>query len=151
MEKIYKILLAAGALICILLFFIDIYLGATGVIILVALAMSVYIMEDSKILPDVTARLGDDAKKIVITNAGTAPAYRIHVTLVPLDIEFDLPELAVDARYEYALTRMIEEAKAVVLFDDAKGVQTSRTFTLLAMGKSDDDLLKPMFPLFKWK
>ena len=49
MEKIHKILLVAGALICILLFWINIYLGATGVIILAALAMSVFIMEDSRV------------------------------------------------------------------------------------------------------
>ncbi|MGD0535783.1 MAG: hypothetical protein ABR999_10160 [Methanoregula sp.] len=151
MEKIHKILLAAGALICILLFWIDIYLGATGVIVLVALAMSVFIMEDSRVLPELMVRLGDDAKKVVVENSGNAPAYRIHVALVPLDIEFDLPELVADARYEYPLTRMIEEAKAAVTFDDAKGVKTSRTFTLSALGKGDDDLLKPMFPLFKWK
>ncbi|MFA6364620.1 hypothetical protein [Methanoregula sp.] len=151
MEKIHKILLAAGALICILLFWIDIYLGATGVIVLVALAMSVFIMEDSRVLPEITTRLGDDAKKVVVENSGNAPAHRIHVALVPLDIEFDLSELAADARYEYSLPRMIEEAKAAVTFEDAKGVKTSRTFTLSALGKGDDDLLKPMFPLFKWK
>jgi len=151
MEKIYKILLAAGALICILLFWVDFYLGATGVIVLAALAMSVFIMEDSRILPEITVRLGDDAKKVVVENSGNAPAYRIHVALVPLDIEFDLPELAVDARHEYPLPRMIETAKAAVTFNDANSVQTSRTFTLSAMGKGDDDPLKPMFPLFKWK
>ena len=151
MEKIYKILLAAGALICILLFWINFYLGATGVIVIAALAMSVFIMEDSRILPEITVRLGDDAKKVVVENSGNAPAYRIHVALVPLDIEFDLPELAADARHEYPLPRMIDEAKAAVTFDDANRVQTSRTFTLSAMGKGDDDPLKPMFPLFKWK
>jgi len=151
MEKIHKLLLAAGALICILLFWINIYLGATGVIVLVALAMSVFIMEDSRVLPEITAKLGDDAKKVVVENSGNALAYRIHVALIPLDIEFDLPELASDARYEYPLTRMVDEAKAVVTFNDAKGVQTSRTFTLSALGKGDDDLLRPMFPLFKWK
>ncbi len=151
MEKIHKILLTAGALICILLFWIDTYLGATGVIVLIALAMSVFIMEDSRVLPELTVRLGDDAKKVVVENSGNAPAYRIHVALVPLDIEFDLPELAADARYEYPLTRMIDEAKAAVTFDDAKGGKTSRTFTLSALGKGDDDPLKPMFPLFKWK
>jgi hypothetical protein len=151
MEKIHKILLAAGALICVLLFWIDFYLGATGAIILVALTVSVFIMEDSRILPELTVRLGDDAKKVVVENSGNAPAYRIHVALVPLDLEFDLPELAADARHEYPLPRMIDEAKAAVTYDDANSVQTSRTFTLSALGKGDDDPLKPMFPLFRWK
>jgi len=151
MENIHKGLLVGGALVCIFLFWINVYLGATGVILLAALAMSIFIMEDSRVLPEITVRLGDNAKKIVVENGGNAPANRIHITLVPLDIEFDIPELAADARYEYSLNRMIGEAKAVVAFDDAKGVHTSRTFSLSALGKNDDDLLKPMFPLFKWK
>ena len=32
-----------------------------------------------------------------------------------------------------------------------KGGHVSRTFSLSALGKGDDDLLRPMFPLFKWK
>ncbi|MEN6396658.1 MAG: hypothetical protein ABFC78_09270, partial [Methanoregula sp.] len=80
-----------------------------------------------------------------------SPAYRIHVTLSPHDIEFDLPELAVDGQFEYPLPRMVEEVKAIVRFSNAKGVQTSRTFTLSALGKGDDDPFKPMFPMFKWK
>ena len=144
-------LLEAGAVSCMHLCWVDFYLGATGVIVLAALAMSVFIMEDSRVLPEITVRLGDDAKKVVVENSGNAPAYRIHVALVPLDIEFDLPELAADARHEYPLPRMIDEAKAAVTFDDANHVQTSRTFSLSAMGKGDDDPLKPMFPLFKWK
>ncbi|MGA2698210.1 MAG: hypothetical protein ABSE74_01020 [Methanoregula sp.] len=63
MEKIHKRLLVVGALICVHLFWINIYLGATGVIILVALAMSVFIMEDSRVLPEITVRQGDNAKK----------------------------------------------------------------------------------------
>jgi hypothetical protein len=151
MEKIHKILLVAGALICVLLFWINIYLGATGVIILAALAMSVFIMEDARVLPELTVRLGDNAKKVVVENSGNAPAYRIHVALVPLDIEFDLPELAADARHEYPLTRMVDTAKAVVTFEDKNSVETSRTFTLSALGKGDNDPLRPMFPLFRWK
>ncbi|MGB8220164.1 MAG: hypothetical protein WCE46_07255 [Methanoregula sp.] len=151
MEKIHKILLVAGALICVLLIWINIYLGATGVIILAALAMSVFIMEDARVLPELTVRLGDNAKKVVVENSGNAPAYRIHVALVPLDIEFDLPELAADARHEYPLTRMVDTAKAVVTFEDKNSVETSRTFTLSALGKGDNDPLRPMFPLFRWK
>jgi hypothetical protein len=113
--------------------------------------MSVFIMEDARVLPELTVRLGDNAKKVVVENSGNAPAYRIHVALVPLDIEFDLPELAADARHEYPLTRMVDTAKAVVTFEDKNSVETSRTFTLSALGKGDNDPLRPMFPLFRWK
>lgn len=151
MEKNHTIIVGAGVLVCALLFYIDIYLGATGVVVLIAIAMSFFIMEDAGVLPDVTIRLHDDAKRIIVTNRGTAPAYRIHITLVPLNIEFDIPELSVDATSERQLQEMISEAKAVVTFEDSKGSHYTRTTALSALGKNDDDLLKPMFPLFKWK
>jgi hypothetical protein len=151
MEKNHTIIVGAGVLVCALLFYIDIYLGATGVVVLIAIAMSFFIMEDAGVLPDVAIRLHDDAKRIIVTNRGTAPAYRIHITLVPLNIEFDIPELSVDATSERQLQEMISEAKAVVTFEDSKGSHYTRTTALSALGKNDDDLLKPMFPLFKWK
>ncbi|GAB6286175.1 MAG: hypothetical protein STSR0009_23760 [Methanoregula sp.] len=151
MEKNHTILLGAGIVICAVLFFINIYLGAIGIIILIALAMSVYIMEDAEVLPDISVFLLDDAKGITVTNRGTAPAYRVHVALVPLNIEFDISELAVDARSEHPLQEMVNEAKASVTFEDSRGSHYTRAFALSALGKNDDDLLKPMFPMFKWK
>lgn len=151
MEKKHILLLSIGAVLCLILFFIDIYLGAIGVIILAALAMSIFIMEDSRVLPEITVSLGDNAKTVLVRNEGNAPAYSIHVALVPLDTEFDLPELAADASHEYQLPRMIDEVKAVVSFRAGNGAETTRTFPLSALGKNGNDLLKPMFPLFKWK
>jgi hypothetical protein len=46
---------------------------------------------------------------------------------------------------------MISEAKAAVTYQNSQGLAYSQTFRLSALGKSDDDLLKPVFPLFKWK
>ena len=151
MEKNHKILLGAGIFICAILFFIDIYLGAIGVVILCAVAMSVYIMEDSEVVPDISVHLFDDAKGIIVTNHGTAPAYRIHLALIPLNIELDIPELAVDASSEHPLNEMVNEAKVSARFEDSRGSHYTRTFALSALGKSDDDLLKPMFPVFNWK
>jgi len=151
MERKHILILAAGAVFCVILFFINIYLGAMGIIVLAALAMSLWIMEDSRVLPEITVSLGDDAKKIRVKNEGNTTAYAIHVALVPLDTEFDLPELAADATYDYPLPHMIDEVKAVVSYRVQTGGETSRTFPLSALGGSGDDLLKPMFPLFKWK
>jgi len=151
MEKNHTIILGAGVLVCAVFFYINIFLGGIGVIILIAIAMSFFIMEDSEVLPDITINLHDDAKRIGVTNRGTAPAYRIHITMVPLNIEFDIPELAVDGTTEHQLQEMINEAKAVVTFEDSKGSHYTRIFALSALGKNDDDLLKPMFPMFKWK
>ena len=53
MEKNHTIILVAGVIVCAILFFINIYLGATGAIILIAIAMSFFIMEDSEVLPKI--------------------------------------------------------------------------------------------------
>ena len=151
MEKTHILILAIGIVLCAVGFFIDIYLGAMGVIILVALAMSFYIMEDTKILPDLFVGLHDDAKQVIVTNRGNAPAYKIHVAIVPLDIEFEIPSLEADKSAGHALDHMINEAKAVAVFEDQNGKRYSRTFKLSALENNDDDLLEPMVPLFRWK
>jgi hypothetical protein len=46
---------------------------------------------------------------------------------------------------------MINEAKGVVKFENAEGASYTRTYSLSARGKTEDDLLKPRFPLFKEK
>ncbi len=45
---------------------------------------------------------------------------------------------------------MINEARAVVEFEDINGRKYNKSFNLSAL-HSDDDLLKPMFPTFDWK
>ena len=47
-------------------------------------------------------------------------------------------------------SEMINEGKAVVEFEDINGRQYSKSFDLSAL-HNDDDLLKPMMPLFGWK
>ena len=78
-------------------------------------------------------------------------AHKIHTSIVPFDIEFDVVSPAPDAKYESALESIINGAKAIVSFEDADGTRTSRAFTLSALGKYDDDPLKPMLPRFPWK
>jgi len=38
-----------------------------------------------------------------------------------------------------------------VTFQNERGIRYSKTYMLNALGKGDEDLLKPTFPLFKWK
>jgi len=151
MERNQKIILGFGIIVCAILFLINMYLGAIGTVLMIVIAMSFFIMQDARELPEVRARLRDDAKGIVLENFGNAMAYRIHTSIVPLNIEFDLVSLAPDAKYESSVESMIDKAKAVVSFEDANGSRNTRIFALSALGKSDDDLLKPMFPLFPWK
>ncbi len=91
MEKNIKILLVLGTLITIILLFIDNYLAGIVCIIFIIILMSMLIMQDSQGIPDIRSVLKEDAKAILITNKGNAKAVKIHATLVPADIEFDIP------------------------------------------------------------
>jgi hypothetical protein len=157
MDTRFRTFLAAGLMLFVIIviidfyFFADLYFSGIAAVILVALGMSFFIMQDSHFLPEVIVVLEDDAKGIVVSNRGNDAAKNIHVAIVPHNIEFDVPALAVDERYEYRHHEMISEAKAAVTYQNSEGLASSRTFRLSALGKSDNDLLKPVIPLFKWK
>jgi len=102
-------------------------------------------------LPDLACLLSEDAKKIVLVNRGNDTALQIHVTLVPLDREFDLAELPADGRHEFSLPAMIAGAKALVRYENMAGRRFSRAFRLSATETGEEDLLRPLFPIFGWK
>jgi len=150
MDKKITAVIAAGILVTLILFLVNIYLAGIAFIILVALVMSLIIMQDTTFLPQVTVKLREDAKAIVITNAGNSPARGIHVALVPMDIEYDIESLAVDGSHEYPLVSMIEKVKAVVTYSNEKG-QSFSASTMLSASGEEFDPLKPMIPVFGWK
>jgi len=150
MDKTITAVIAAGIFFTLLLFLVNIYLAGIAFIILVALVMSLIIMQDTTFLPQVTVKLREDAKAIVITNAGNSPARGIHVALVPMDIEYDIESLAVDGSHEYPLVSMIEKVKAVVTYSNEKG-QSFSASTMLSASGEEFDPLKPMIPVFGWK
>ena len=78
------------------------YPGAIRVVIHGAPAMSVFIMQETRDLPDITLRLREDAKGV-------------------------------------------RES------ENAEGVHYTRTNSLSADGKDEENLLKPLFPMFKLK
>ncbi len=144
--------LAAGLVLSAGLFlFVDRYLAGIVLVLDLALVMSLHIMGETKDLPDVVCLLSEDAKAVALVNRGNDLAVRIHVTLVPLDRELDLPELPADGRHAFPLPSMIAEAKAIVSYENRDGRKFSRTFHLTATGKGEEDLLKPLFPTFGWK
>jgi hypothetical protein len=150
MEKNTKILLVLGALITIVLLFINIYLGGIVGVIFITLMMSLKIMHDTTGIPDIVAMLKDDAKGIVLTNTGNARAEKIHVILVPNNIEFDIPSLDEDSSYVFPLNAMVEEIKIVITWSNENGRQFSGSAKLSVFGE-EPDILKPMIPIFKWK
>jgi hypothetical protein len=150
MDKKTTAILAAGVLVTVLLFFVSIYLAGIAFILVIAIVMSLMIMQDTTFLPQVSVTLREDAKAVIITNAGNAPAVKIHVALVPMNIEYDVDMLAADASQEYPLASMIAEVKAVVTYENELGKPFSLTKKLSASGEEYDPL-KPMIPIFGWK
>ena len=149
MDKSTAAVLAAGLVATAALYFVSIYLAGVAIIIVAAIVMSLLIMQDTRNRPQIDARLREDAKGIVITNTGNAPAEQIHVALVPLNIEYDIPALSVDASHEHLLPSMIPEVKVVVTYRNGKGQEFTHSFPLSSAGGFDP--LKPMIPIFSWK
>lgn len=150
MDKRTTAVLAAGILVTLLLFFVNIYLAGIALIILVAIMMSLMIMQDTTFRPQVDVRLKDDAKAIILANGGNSPAVNIHVALVPMNIEYEVDSLAVDASHEYPLPAMVTDVKVVITFKNERGQPFSHSQKLSASGEEWEPL-KPMIPVFGWK
>jgi len=153
-DKTQKWILAAGLLVCVLIAVIvpeGIFYALMLFVFLIVILFSLQIMRETQGFPDVTCRLQNDAKGIMVRNRGNAKAVAIHLALVPMDMEFDIPPLAPEETATLAMPHMISEAKAAITFQNEAGKQYSRTVILSATGEGDEDLLKPMIPLFGWK
>jgi len=150
MDKRTTAVFAAGILVTLLLYFVNIYVAGMVFILLVVLVMSLMIMQDSTFLPQIDVRLRDDAKAVVLTNTGNSPAVNIHVALVPMNMEYDVASLAVEQSHEYPLPAMLAEVKVVVTYTNEKGQPFSHSRNLSATGEEFEPL-KPMVPVFGWK
>ena len=150
MDKKLKIILVLGILLTLAALFFDMYLGGIIGIVFIAIIMSVAIMQDTTGIPEVVAKLNDEGKGIIFTNNGNARAEKIHVMLIPDNIEFDITPLDVDASYEHRLNAMVQEIKVKVTYSNENGRLFSSS-KKLSVFEEEPDLLKPMVPMFKWK
>jgi hypothetical protein len=128
-----------------------IYYSLMALVFIVVLLMSVRIMQNSKNIPDITVRLREDAKGVWVINNGNARAEKIHIALVPLNIESDVPPLEPEEHFEVALPSMLTEAKAVVTFESTDGRKFGSTIALSSTGEGEYDPFKPVFPIFGYK
>ena len=150
MDKRIQIILVLGILITIASLFYDIYLAGIVGVIFIAIIMSLMIMQDTTGVPEVVAKLSEDAKSIVLINTGNARAEKIHVTLVPNNIEFDIASLDVDSAYEYSLGTMVQEIKIKITYCNENGRLFSSS-KKLSVFEEETDPLKPLIPMFRWK
>jgi hypothetical protein len=152
MDSRQRLLILIGAIACIGFAFIDIYISAFVAVIVGILYMMIWIMQDSAYLPHVVCSLSEDAKSILVENVGTAPAVKIHVALVPLDVEYDIKELMPDAQEIFSLEKMVREGKAVVRYTSSGSDQViTHSYPLSGYGGEAFDPLKPVFPLFGYQ
>ncbi|MDD1656682.1 MAG: hypothetical protein LUO87_04830 [Methanomicrobiales archaeon] len=151
MDQNQKRILAAGLLVCVAVAIFQIYFALILLVILITVLISLQIMRETRGFPDITCRLQEDAKGIAVRNRGNAKAVAIHLAVVPLDLEFDIPPLEPEETTTLAVPHMISEAKAVITFENEAGRKYSRTVMVSATGEGEEDLLKPMIPLFGWK
>ncbi|AGB02909.1 hypothetical protein [Methanoregula formicica] len=149
MDRKFLFLAGAGIILTIVASLISIYAGGVVLVLVAVIAMSLFIMQDTKNLPDVVVELKENAKGIIIRNSGNADAVNVHVSLVPVNIEYSIQALAADQVNEYPLETMLSEAKAVATFENVMGSTFSRTYDLSARGSYDP--LKPVIPLFRHK
>lgn len=150
MDKKIQIILVLGILITIIAAFLDMYLAGIVGVIFIAIIMSLMIMQDTTGIPEVVAKLSDDAKSIILTNTGNARAEKIHVTLVPSNGEFDIASLDVESVYEYSLGSMVQEIKIKITWSNENGKLFSNSKKLSVLDE-EPDLLRPLIPMFKWK
>jgi hypothetical protein len=149
MERNLVALLIIGIVFCAALAIFNFYIGGIAFILVLTLAMSFQIMQDTRSLADVGVTLSANAKHITVINRGNVPAFDIHVSIVPLNREFEIGTLDVEKSQQFMLDTMINEAKAVVSFRVSSGQNFQKSYQLSSTGKGDDDILKPMFPLFR--
>jgi hypothetical protein len=150
MDKKIQVILVLGIIFTIVSAFLDMYLAGIVGVIFIAIIMSLMIMQDTTGIPDIVATLSDDAKSIILTNTGNARAEKIHVTLIPGNVEFDIASLDLDSSYEYSLGSMIQEIKIKITWSN----ENNRLFSIskkLSVFDEEPDLLKPLVPMFGWK
>jgi hypothetical protein len=150
MDKKSQIVLVLGLAVTIVLFFFNIYLAGIAFILVITVVMSLLIMQDSVSHPEMEANLAEDAKSVILKNSGNATAVNIHVALVPMNAEYDVPSLAVDQTHTHLLDAMVQEVKVVITFENEEKLAFSQTYALSALGNQYEPF-KPMVPMFKWK
>jgi hypothetical protein len=147
MDKNQRIILAAGGLITLGLFFVEPIFALIGLVCVLALLMCIRIMGETGNFPLVTVDLAEDAREIIVTNTGTARAQNVHIVIVPMNLDFEVASLEPEEESGFSLGTMISEAKAVVTYEDASGGKRTRSYPLSALSAGRDPT-QPLFPIF---
>jgi len=113
--------------------------------------MSLFIMQDTSMKPNVMAFVEEDAKGIRVRNKGNAKAVSVKVSLASQDLHFDIPVLEEDSAVSFPVPPVTEKVKVTISFQNEKGDSFAKSFVLAPDDVEDEDILKPIFPIFGWK
>ena len=150
MERSIVIVIVLGLVAAAGLYLVSPYLSLIVLVIAAVVAASFAISRDAVDLPDIAVTLAEDARSIVLRNSGNATALQVHASIVPVEIEFDLPSLGVEAIHEEPLPGQVTEVKAIVTFKNSMG-QSFQRVELLSALRPEADPLRPTFPIFGWR
>ncbi|MGD9936457.1 MAG: hypothetical protein AB7S61_03150 [Methanoregulaceae archaeon] len=150
MERSFLVVLAIGVVAAAGLALISPYLSLIALIIVGVVLMVQKIGSDTHDLPDLQVEFSEDARAVIVENKGNAPAHGIHLSLVPIGVEADVPSLAPDAMHPVPLAEQVAEVKAIVTYRNGQGQEFRRSMVISAL-HSTGDLLRPSFALFRWK
>lgn len=150
MERSLVIVVVLGLVAAAGLFVVSPYLSLIALVIACVVAMALAIGRDTRDLPDIEASLAEDARSIVLRNRGNAPALQVHVSVVPIGVETDLPSLAVEAIHAVPLPEQVTEVKGIVTYTNSRGQPFRRTTLLSALHPAEDPL-RPAFGIFGYK
>lgn len=152
MRKEPLVVIALGIAACVALYvLVDIYASLIVAVIAIALAMSVFIMQDSLNKPNIVVFAEEGGRGIRVRNRGNARALSVQVSLAPQDLRFEIPELGEDKVVTFQVPALADKTKVDVQYRNEEGLSFAKTIVLLPGDVEDEDLLKPLFPLFGWK
>ena len=130
------------------------YMASIVVMVILIIGLTAFLTVLGKTIneiPELSAKLSPDAKNIIIRNSGNTSAVQIHVAVVPHNIEYDIAEILNDEEHTHSVESMINEGKVYITWKDAGGREFDHESTISALGRGEDDLLKPLFPMFDIK
>jgi hypothetical protein len=122
-----------------------------GAVLVIVIAMSLSIMQDSSMKPNVMVFVEEDAKGIRVRNKGNAKAVSVKVSLASQDLHFEIPALEEDAAVSFPVPPVTEKTKVDLSFQNERGDLFSKSLVLSPEDIEDEDILKPIFPIFGWK
>jgi len=152
MKKIQKIITVICILISAALFFVSVYLTASGLIITAILYISFLISDSADKAMDrpiLSAFLGDDGKSITVANYGNKKAFNINIEILPSNLKFFIESLPCDSENDLDCRELPGNIRVILNYSDETGKKHLKTADLKFSENTKYDPTKPLIPIFQ--